>query len=252
MTTDAASRTPRADEPIIFAEVYICRKQNDTVSGLSEYSQEEIGKSMIALYGKDIQVVIQAELEKNVKVRTLVCAYEELTETDKALFRLASGISQEVASSRRGSRPKPNVTPDSGDEPGELQPLVRNLMKTILEDYPTLLTDADIRNLMSREYCKSTLGIRIANHPLLRRMEQGSKDHNGRGRYYVDPYAGKFYLCSQWWKDYHLTNAKNLLWFVTELTRRNPGHLGVPALERHRQALYDYIGQPNPDGNSLE
>ena len=197
---------------------------------------------MGTLYGKDVQALLRIELEKNAKVRALVGAYEELTETEKTLFRVASGISQDAASNSKGPRPKPNATPDSGDEPGEVQPLVRNLMKTLLEDYPTLLTDADIRNLMSRDYCKDNMGVRIGNYPLLRRLEQGSKDANGYGRYYVDPYGGKFYVCSQWGAAYHRSNARSLLRFVTELIERNPNHPGAKALKQHEQSLGDYIG----------
>ena len=218
-------------------------------SHIHKLANMETRKVLKTWDSEDLRVLLEHALVNNAKMRALVGADEELTETERMLFRLASGIGQDTASSRRGPWPKSNATPDSQDRPGQVQPLVRSLMKTVLEDYPTLLTDADIRDLMSREYCKSTLGITIANHPLLNRMEQGSNDHNGHGRYYVDPYAGKFYVCSQWWKDYHLTNAKSLLRFVIELIERKHDHPGVPALKRHRQAFLDYIGRPRPDGN---
>ncbi len=65
-------------------------------------------------------------------------------------------------------------------------------------------------------------------------------------------YGGKFYVCNNWWKDYHHTNARSLLRFVTELAQRNPNHLGVHVLERHRQSLHDYIGQFGPGRISPE
>ena len=124
---------------------------------------------------------------------------------------------------------------------GELQPIVRNLMKTLLEDYPTLLDETDLRNLMNSDYCKNRLGLQLSNLALLRRVESG-RAISGRDRYYKELYSDQFYVCSQWWKAYHLDNARSLLRFVTELSQSNPEHLGAPALERHAKALRDYIG----------
>ena len=124
---------------------------------------------------------------------------------------------------------------------GELQPIVRNLMKTLLEDHPTLLDETDLRNLMNSDYCKNRLGLQLSNLALLRRVESG-RAISGRDRYYKDLYSDQFYVCSQWWKAYHLDNARSLLRFVTELSQSNPEHLGAPALERHAEVLRDYIG----------
>lgn len=206
---------------------------------------------MTTLYNKDIQVVIQAELENNAKVRAMARAYEELTETDKALFRLATGIVQDAATNSRGRQRNPDAEPAPGGEPGQVQPLVRSLMRTLLEDYPALLTEADIRNLMNREYCKNSLALELKNLALLRNVDAG-RHISGRARYWTRVYANRIYVCNNWWKDDHLANAKSLLRFVTELAERNPNHPGVPALEHHQQALRDYIGQPELTRISLE
>ncbi len=124
---------------------------------------------------------------------------------------------------------------------GELQPIVRNLMKTLLEDYPTVLNDTDVRNLMNRDYCKDNLGLNLGNLSLIRRVENG-REVSGHARYWERPYGGQFYVCSQWWKRYHIDNAKSLLSFVTELTQRKLDHQGVSALEEHKRALRNYIG----------
>ena len=124
---------------------------------------------------------------------------------------------------------------------GKIQPLVQNLMETLLDDFPTLLNDADEHNMMDKERCKKVLGLRIGNHPLLRPQEEG-REVGGRGRYYDTIYGSKFYLCSQWGKTYHLENARSLLRLVTGLIERRMGHPGLTALERHRAALQDYIG----------
>ena len=124
---------------------------------------------------------------------------------------------------------------------GKIQPLVQNLMETLLDDFPSLLDDADEHNMMDKERCKKALGLRIGNHPLLRLQKDG-REIGGRGRYYETIYGGKFYLCSQWGKAYHLENARSLLRLVTGLIKRRVGHPGLTALEKHRAALQDYIG----------
>ena len=124
---------------------------------------------------------------------------------------------------------------------GQIQPLVQSLMKTLLENFPTLLDDADEQNMMDKERCKKVLRLRTGNHPLLRLQEEGSTV-GGRERYYSTVSGDKYYLCSQWWKDHHLENAISLLRFVTGLIERRVGHPGLSALERHRAALQEYVG----------
>ena len=129
----------------------------------------------------------------------------------------------------------------STTERGLIQPIVRNLMKTLLEDWPTLLDEADRRNLMNSDYCKNNLGLKISNLALLHRIGAG-RAISGHDRYYEKPYAGQFYVCKEWWKKDHLDNARSLLRFVTNLTQRELNHPGIPALERHQKALRDYVG----------
>ena len=123
----------------------------------------------------------------------------------------------------------------------ELQPLVQGLMETLLEEQPTLLSNDDIHNMMSSEYCKREMGLRIGNHALLRNVEDGIL-LKGRSRYYTNSYAGRYYVCSQWGKAYHLDNARSLLKFVPALAQRKQGHPGIPALEGHAQTFSAYIG----------
>ena len=127
--------------------------------------------------------------------------------------------------------------------PTRCNPIVQNLMRSLLEDYSSLLTETDIANLMDRDYTQKILGLRLAGFSLLRRREAGRKgsDSDSQDRFYAKLYSGRFYVCSQWWKDYHLANARGLLRFVGELAGRDPDHPGVPVLERHMRALGDYI-----------
>ena len=101
----------------------------------------------------------------------------------------------------------------------------------------------NIANLMDREYTQRTLGLQLAGFPLLRRREAGrnGSDSDREDRFYARLYAGRFYVCSQWWKDYYLANIRSLLRFVGELAGRDPDHLGIPVLERHMRALREYI-----------
>ncbi len=140
------------------------------------------------------------------------------------------------------SPPSPREYPDR--ERGSLQPLVRNLMTTLLEDHPTLLDEADLRNLMDLDFCKNSVGLQLGNFPLLRGMADGRKgsDSDGLDRYYRRLYAGRFYVCSQWWRAHHLSNGRSLLQFVNGLAQRKPNHPGMPALELSQKELLEYVG----------
>ena len=122
----------------------------------------------------------------------------------------------------------------------KFQPLVQDLMNTLLVRYPTLLDERDKCNLMDPQYCKRFVGLQISNLPLLRRVDNGITI-SGRARYYRNAF-GEFYLCSQWWKAHHVDNARSLLSFVTKLAERKAADPNAARLERHRNALRDYLG----------
>ena len=168
-----------------------------------------------------------------------------ITDTSELFVRSAKLLElARQSDSPRQSTGEEVATTDGKTEPGKIQSLVKDLMKTLLEDHPTLLGDADIRNLLNLNFCKDKLGLQLGGFALLRRKEAGRRgsgtDRNDR--YYVKLYAGRFYVCSQWWRDAHLSNAGSLLRFVDQLIERNPNHPGVSALEYHKQAFQDYIG----------
>ena len=114
--------------------------------------------------------------------------------------------------------------------------IVANLMRTLLEEHPTLLGERQIANLMDAEYCKGVLGLSLSNFALLRYRDQGRMIQR-RARYWKHVYAGEFYVCSQWWKDHHGDNARALSRFVSNLARRKPEHPGVRTLLRYVEAL---------------
>ena len=194
-------------------------------------------------YNRDMKMLLDLELERNERVRKALTAYQELDEAEQALFRLAAGISQDTAGIAREPGQPPSRDGNEGTQPRQVQPLVRDLMKTLLEDYSSLLTEEDRHNLTERDYTQNILGLQLGGFPLLRRREQGTKgsDSDRQSRFYAKLYAGRFYVCSQWWRNDHLDNARSLLRFAGELAGRNPDHPGVPALDRHIKVLRDYI-----------
>ena len=155
----------------------------------------------------------------------------------------------------------PNEPPASSLPPngeGKIQPLVQGLMQTLLVDYPTLLSASEKRDLMDNEHCKNSIGLRLGNFALIRRVETGTKSNDGHSRYYKRYYKkpyGDFYVCSQWWKSHHLSNARSLLEFVAKLAHNKDGQLGADALEGHAQAFRDYLADTSlshaGDQNSL-
>ena len=153
----------------------------------------ERGDGMGDWQDKDLGTLLRQELERAPEVRAVVNAYANLNEAGKVLFRLAAGISLDTPVIQgETSRPVDETatstapTDTSPAKAGQIQPLVQNLMNTLLEDYPTLLDDADIRNLLDRDYCKNVLRLKLGNLPLLRRTEKG-KQILGHNRYWKDP-----------------------------------------------------------------
>ena len=136
--------------------------------------------------------------------------------------------------------PLPQMESDTDIQ--QVQPLVRSLMRTLLEGWPDLLDDADKRNMADPLFCKDQMGLNLAGFALLRDAINGPQV-NGRGRYYTRSYGGRFLVCSQWWKQYHRVNARSLLRFVDELIARKPDHPGRSTLEHHQEALKRYIGK---------
>ena len=95
----------------------------------------------------------------------------------------------------------------------KLQDIVRDLMRTVLEDFPEAL-DGETIDLL--ETSKNPLGLKIGNHALIRRVRDGTQVA-GHGRYWTRPYGGRWYVCSQWWKADHRHNARSLTAWVEAL-----------------------------------
>lgn len=153
------------------------------------------------------------------------------------LFVRAAKLLELAGSGDAAAVPRRTSQETTTSDGGQIQPLVKNLMGTLLEDYPTLLDASDLLNMADVEHCNKVLGLRIGNHPLLRLRQEGS-----HRRYYAKVYGDKFYVCSQWWKADHFHNAESLVRFVTGLIKRQQGHAGTAALEKHWAAFQEFVG----------
>ena len=98
----------------------------------------------------------------------------------------------------------------SGDS---LQNIVQELMRIVLEDFPETLDAETIRHL---ETARNPLGLKLGNRELLRMVSDGWRI-GGRGRYWKQPFAGRWHVCSQWSKENHRHNAGALSAWVDSL-----------------------------------
>lgn len=121
---------------------------------------------------------------------------------------------------------------------GPFQRIVEELMRTLLEDCPGLLEERELAELTGAGYCRRALELRIANLQLVRHR---GRDHmvRSQGRYWVRAFAGRFQVCSQWWRGHHRSNARALARYASRLATKNPGHPDVPSLRPHVEALED-------------
>ena len=178
----------------------------------------------------------------NVVVRPTLDKTSGIADSSELFVRSAKLL--ELVGHGTGQRQRArSARPHSSDEVwgssvrNKIQPLVQNLMQTLLVDAPELLSAEDKRRLQDNVQCKE-LGLKIGNFALLRKAGL-STTVDGR-RYYRDPY-GSFCVCSQWWRQHHHSNAMSLLDFVKDVATRNDGNPGVEALQRHEQAFRDYL-----------
>ena len=86
-------------------------------------------------------------------------------------------------------------------------------MHIVLEEFPETLDAGTIRHL---ETARNPLRLKIRNYTLLRKVSDG-RMIGGHPRYWRQPFAGRWYVCSQWWKQNHRHNAGVLSAWVDSL-----------------------------------
>ena len=123
-----------------------------------------------------------------------------------------------------------------------LQDMVQGLMRTLLEDHQSLLSESDRLNLMNTDYCREHLDLHLGGLPLLRHKQEG-RSISEHDRYYEKVYAAQFLVSNNWWKRHHYHNAASLLRLVDGLIDKNTDNAGMTALNAHRAELLDFLDQ---------
>ena len=176
-------------------------------------------------------------------VRPTLAAAQAVSDTSELFVRSAKLLEMSALSMTAPDMPSPTkraAPQTSRGSRATLQPLVRGLMKTLLEDYPELLDGSAALDLSDSEFCRNELGLQIGGFALLRPRKYGRKI-KGHGRYWNAEF-GDYYVVSQWGKQYHSHNAERLLQWVERIIRVTARQPGRVALQRHRTALARYLG----------
>ena len=117
-----------------------------------------------------------------------------------------------------------------------LQDIVKDFMRIILETFPDTLDEDTIRHLENE---RDPLGMKLSGHSLLRRISDGPKI-GGHNRYWKRVYGKQWYVCSQWWSNYHRYNSRKLSEWVNHLYANTRDMELRGDLLRVRQRLDDY------------
>ncbi len=177
------------------------------------------------------------QIDSNSQLRRL----KVLTSNDELQVGDSSPVEFSLRERYNRGKGEGRVVRESGlTELPTLQDIIRDLMRTLLEGYPGLLTDEDLRNLEDMDYCQHTMGFRGTGVPILRPIELGPKV-SGHNRYWTKPYDGRYFVSKEWWATHHSHNADSLLRWVEQLINRELAHPGSDALRRHRDELQLYL-----------
>ncbi len=94
-----------------------------------------------------------------------------------------------------------------------VQDFVKKIMHLLLDN--NILSKDEIERLKNKEYCSKIFFLQF---PLLREISEGYKDSSGRGRYWSrEIFGGNFYVCSQWWKQYHSIYLKKISYWLNHI-----------------------------------
>ena len=190
----------------------------------------------------DWRLLVNESFDDEVLQETLK-ATASMSDTSE-LFVRAVRLLDAAAGSRMNGRSRERRTQDarqrSSNESEQLQPLVRKMMHTLLEQHPSLLLNQWRHKLQDKDFCTNHLGLKISNLALLRHGNHGRKI-SGHARYWKELYAGEFHVCSEWGRKDHLHNANHLLGFLAELERKTNDSPARIALAELKENLSGYI-----------
>jgi hypothetical protein len=80
-------------------------------------------------------------------------------------------------------------------EPESFQDFVKRTLNFLLDN--DLIPPEEIDLLQTKQYTRKTLGL---EYPLIETNSARTKDGSGRPRYWSKMFSGKYFICSQWWR----------------------------------------------------
>lgn len=112
-----------------------------------------------------------------------------------------------------------NIKSDYQRRQGEtIQNYVKRLLSKLYFD--KVLTPDLIHRMNDLEYSKQIFGI---NYPLLATNSTDIYDSTGHVRYWINyRLAGKYYVCSQWWKEHDQTYQENIYKWLDRIIEFKP------------------------------
>lgn len=116
-----------------------------------------------------------------------------------------------LENSERRTHRTPNRTQPTQNDIEQIQPLIREILGVLLN----ILPEEEVNNLMSNDYCKNTVGLKIGGFPLIKTEREPTI------RYWRDQIAG-YYVCSQWWREHHIHNARAFRDYLKNMRQDSP------------------------------
>ena len=117
--------------------------------------------------------------------------------------------------------PPPPPPPPSGTE--KIQDWVKRIFGYLSRN--NVLSNEELHHLHDKDYCKQRFGIQFAMFV----DTQRETIFSGRSRYWQKP-IGKYYVCSQWWKEREKEYEANLIMWLNKVL---PNYVEL-GLDRHR------------------
>ncbi len=197
----------------------------------------------------DWQLLTNKEFKNNLLLPTLEKA-GTTADTSELFMRSAKllelgGLLEISDGSPNPHQETTSLQPPPESDSAQIQPLVRKLMQTLLDDFPALLTESDRSDLTDKDYCRQQLGLKIGSRALLRRQEEGSENSGRPKRHWKRVYAKHYFVTNDWWKEHHTHNAAALLQWLEKLIRRNADQPdAIAALASHHAAFQNYLNHP--------